>query len=164
MQEILMYFWTTQKNLEKLGAKYLVCYLINLPNFLLKPHKHFSKQLLNFFLPFSFHPTENYFTLQPAVSPPSIQYVKKTRVFRCRKGKTPRVPHHTLSVQNLVFFQIPLKTQQFFFSSSLCGFGEEGRCLFLLDTLLSDRIHGKFLYFVKQHKIICCWEFLQQLS
>ena len=163
MQEILMYFWTTQKNLEKLGAKYLVCYLINLLNFLLKPHKHFSKQLLNFFLPFSFHPTENYFTLQPAVSLPSIQYVKKPAFFDVEK-ENPLEFHITLSVQNLVFFQIPLKIQQFFFSSSLCGFGEEGRCLFLLDTLLSDRIHGKFLYFVKQHKIICCWEFLQQLS
>ena len=163
MQEILMYFWTTQKNLEKHGAKYLVCYLINLPNFLLKPHKHFSKQLLNFFLPFSFHPTENYFTLQPAV-PPLFNTLKKTAFFDVEK-ENPLEFHITLSVQNLVFFQIPLKTQQFFFSSSLCGFGEEGRCLFLLDTLLSDdRIHGKFLYFVKQHKIICCWEFLQQLS
>ena len=134
-----MYFWTTQKNLEKLGAKYLVCYLINLPNFLLTPHKHFSKQLLNFFLPFSFHPTENYFTLQPAVSLPSIQYVKKPAFFYVEKEKT--LEFHITHCQSKIwcFFKVLSNPSN---SSSLLPYAvlvrREGACFSL--TLYSATI------------------------
>ena len=132
MQEILMYFWTTQKNLEKHGAKYLVCYLINLLNFLLKPHKHFSKQLLNFFLPFSFHPTENYFRYPLAGSPPSIKYVKKPAFFDVEKEKP--LEFHIKHCQSKIwcFFKFLSKPSN---SSSLLPYAvlvrREGACFSL---------------------------------